>query len=211
VLDSIDARASRSESAGSLSAGALVEVLACLADWDARPARGGADVGDLLQQFCFGPAVDGCRARTAYCSLAFCRPRKAHSGRCRSRSPPGPAARPGWPRTTPARRRPGEGAPRRGTCRFAGAGAQARSAPRRCQRRVRARRAGHDGLLPPPRQSDASCRACDDGRPGPSAAGGLCGRQLGPGTRQRGETCSLVTLGHYLPGPRRALPICRWL
>jgi hypothetical protein len=67
----------------------------------------------------------------------------------------------------------------------------------------RARRAGHDGQLLRPRELAASCRACDDGRPEPSAAGGLYGRQPGTETRQRGETCFLVTLGHYLPGSRR--------
>jgi hypothetical protein len=68
----------------SLSAAAFVEVLACLADRDARPARGGADagdrrvhgvlpevvglpVGDLLQQVRFGPAAD--RRRGQDCAL----------------------------------------------------------------------------------------------------------------------------------------------
>jgi hypothetical protein len=67
-------------------AGALVEVLACLADRDARPARGGADagdrrvhgvlpevvglpVGDLLQQVRFGPAVDGRRGQDGVLQL----------------------------------------------------------------------------------------------------------------------------------------------
>ena len=185
---------------------ALVQVLACLAHWDARPAGGGADVGDrrvhgvlpevvglprgdLIQQVRFGPAVDGCCGQDCVLEL---RVLPSAEGRTRAGTaravPPGAAARPGWPRTTPARPRRGEGTPRRGTCRFAGAGAQARSAPRRCQRRGRARRAGHDGQSWRPRQSAASCRACHDGRPEPSTAGGLCGRQPGTETMQRGET-----------------------
>jgi hypothetical protein len=55
----------------------LAQVMACLAHWDARPAGGGADVGDrreqgvlpevvglppghLIKQVRFGPAVKGC-------------------------------------------------------------------------------------------------------------------------------------------------------
>ena len=56
------------------------QVLACLAHWDARPAGGGADVGDrreqgvlpevvglspgdLIQQVRFGPSLEGCRGQ----------------------------------------------------------------------------------------------------------------------------------------------------
>ena len=87
-----------------LGAGALSQVLACLAHRHARPAGGGADVGDrreqrvlpevvslppgnLIKQVRFGPAMEGCRGQHGVLELGFCRPRKAHSGKNRSRSP----------------------------------------------------------------------------------------------------------------------------
>lgn len=72
-------------------AGALAEVLTRLTDRDARPAGTCSDIGDrrlrgvlpevvglppgdLVKQVRLGLAV----ARTTYCSLEFCLPRKAH-------------------------------------------------------------------------------------------------------------------------------------
>jgi len=60
-------------------------------------------------------------------------------------SPPGRVGRRGWPRTRSARRRRGEGGPRRGRCCRAGAAGQARLAVRRCLRRAPARQAGAGG------------------------------------------------------------------
>jgi hypothetical protein len=58
------------------------------------------------------------------------------------------------------------------------AGAQVRSAPRRCQRRGRARRAGHDGQSWRLRESAASWRAYRDGRPEPPTVGAaFCSRR----------------------------------
>jgi hypothetical protein len=83
---------------------ALGQVLACRAHRHARPAGGGADVGGRREQGVL-PEVVGlpqatsssrsgsvppwraAAASAAYWSLLFCRPRKVHSGRNRSRSP----------------------------------------------------------------------------------------------------------------------------
>ena len=84
-------------------AGALGQVLACLAHRHARPAGGGADIadrreqgvlpeiiglppGDLLKQVRFGPAMERCRGQHGVLELLLARPRKVHSGRNRSRS-----------------------------------------------------------------------------------------------------------------------------
>jgi hypothetical protein len=104
----------RAKSAGRRVARALVWVLACLKHWDARPARGGRDVGDrrvhgaycqkssvcrgnLIKLVRLGPTVDNCRGQHRVLELAFCRPRRR---------------------------------PRIGTARAVPPGAQARSAPR---------------------------------------------------------------------------------
>ena len=148
---------------------ALGQVLACLAHRDARPAGGGADVGDrreqgvlpevvglppgdLIEQVRFGPAMEGL-LRPALRTGAWCLARRARCTRAGTARvvPPGAAGRPGWPCTSPARLRRGGGTPRRGRCYPAGAGAQARSLARRCQRRGRARRAGHAGRSRCPR------------------------------------------------------------
>ena len=146
-------------------------------------------------------------------SRSAVRGRSPRAGTARA-VPPGAAARPGWPRTTPARPQRGEGTPRQGTCRYAGAGAQVRSAPRRCQRRGRARRAGHDGQSWRLRESAASWRAYRDGRPEPPAVGAaFCSRR--PASRPCNTVKrSLVTLGRYLPscatrGNRRSARIRR--
>jgi hypothetical protein len=96
------------------------QLLACLANRDARPAGGRADVGDrrehgvlpevvglppgdLIKQVRFGSPVDSGRGK--HCVLELCVPaaaRRVHSGRNRSRSPSRAAVRPGWPRTSPA-------------------------------------------------------------------------------------------------------------
>jgi hypothetical protein len=91
---------------------------------------------------------------------------------------PGARAQPGWPRTTPARPQQDAGTPRQGRCRFAGAGAQDRSAPQRCQRRGRARRAGHAGQGTPGSRGILRSRSLPaghitGGRPDPSTTGGL--------------------------------------
>jgi len=113
---------------------------ACLAHREARPAGGGANVGDrrVCGAYCQKtsdchqatssgrsgsvPPWTGRRSqdrRTAAWSSAV--PRKVHSGRYRSRSPPGAGTRPGWPRTTQARPRLGGGKHLAGgTCRFRG-------------------------------------------------------------------------------------------
>src|SRR6185312_15280318 len=68
------------------------------------------------------PPRTAAAASTVYWSLAFAvRGRHTRAGTARA-VPPGAAARPGWPRTTPARPRRGEGTPRRETYRFSGAG-----------------------------------------------------------------------------------------
>jgi hypothetical protein len=102
--------------------------------------------------------------------------------------------------------------PRRGTCRSAGAGARARSAPRRRQRRGPVRRARRDGPPQRPRDSGSSCRAYHDGRREPPA--GERPSQLPPGTKtsQRGGTNALVTLSRCHPncathGNRRSVRI----
>lgn len=51
------------------------------------------------------------------------------------RAPPGPAALPGWARTSPARRRPVGGRPRPGRCCWQDDGTRARSRAQGCQRR----------------------------------------------------------------------------
>ncbi len=115
-------------------------------------------------------------ASTAYRSLLF-----AGHGMCTRAGtargvPPRTAGPPGWPRTSPARPRPGEGTPRRERCCPAGAAAQARSPARRCQHRGRARRAGHGGRPRCPRRPAASWQAYPDGRAEPPIAGWPCGQ-----------------------------------
>jgi hypothetical protein len=51
------------------------------------PEAIGLPGGDLGKQVRFGPTWAAAAVRTAYRSWAFRRPRKAHSGRYRSRSP----------------------------------------------------------------------------------------------------------------------------
>jgi hypothetical protein len=85
-------------------AGATGQVLACLAHRHARPAGGGADIGDrreqgvlpevvglppgdLIQQVRFGPAVEGRCGQHRILELAVLPARNVRSGRNRSRSP----------------------------------------------------------------------------------------------------------------------------
>jgi hypothetical protein len=157
--------------------------------WHARPAGGGADVGDrreqgvlpevvglppgdLIQQVRFGPALEGCRGRHGVLELGVLPAAEGALGAGTARVvPPGAAGRPGWPGTSPARPRRGGGTPRRGRCCPGGAAAQARSPARRCQRRGRARRAGHVGRSRRPREWAASWQAYHDGKAEPPIAG----------------------------------------
>ena len=99
----IASTASRTGRYGAGWPGALGQVLACLAHRDARPAGGGADVGDrreqgvlpevvglppgdLIKQVRFGPAMEGCCGQHCVLELGVSRPRKVRSGRNRSRS-----------------------------------------------------------------------------------------------------------------------------
>jgi hypothetical protein len=84
--------------------------------------------------------------------------------------------------------------------------AQGRSAPRRCRHRGRARRAGHDGQLSRPRESGASCRAYDDGRPGPSAAGRL--HAVSPAPRS-GNAARPASSSRWVITSRSATPASR--
>ena len=117
------------------------------------------------------PPWTAAAASTAYWSIAFCRPRKVHPGSNPSRSPSRGGGSAGLAlhhsSASPARRR--NTSP--GNVSLRGAGMQARPAPRRCQRRGRARRAACDARSSRPQPSAASCRACHDGRPEPSIAG----------------------------------------
>jgi hypothetical protein len=139
------------------------QVLACLAHRHIRPVGGGANVGDRREQRVLarsrrpatrrpqraGPVRSrrGGLLRPAPRTGASCfagRGTCARAGTARI-GPLGAAGRRGWPRTSPARRRRRRGTLRRGRCHPAGAGAQVRSAARRCQGRGRARRAGSGG------------------------------------------------------------------
>jgi hypothetical protein len=95
-------------------AGLWFEILACLADWDARPAGGGADAGDrrvngvlpqvaglpagdFLQQARFGPAVDGCRGQHCVPELGVLPSAEGTRAGTARAVPPGPVARPAGP------------------------------------------------------------------------------------------------------------------
>ena len=123
-----------------LRAVALGQFLAGLAHWHAGARGGGADVsdcgiqgvlpevvglplGDLLQQVGLGSAAPRRRcqeSRTEACGSAG-RGRRTRAGTGPA-SLPGPGDRRGWPRTSPARRRRGEGRLRRGRYRCGDAG-----------------------------------------------------------------------------------------